>query len=72
MEVVVRSGVDPFSMVTAVGWEILALSCLREGQVWVLENISSQSSDALAQAAQENGGVSVHGGVQEQWRCVTE
>ena len=32
----------------------------------------SQSVEALAQAAQGGGGVTVPGGVQEMWRCCTE
>jgi len=48
-----------------------------DSKVWlapsleVLGNISSQK-DALAQATQGGGGITVPGGVQEMWRCGTE
>ena len=31
-----------------------------------------QSGEALAQAAQGGGGITIRGGVQEPWRCGTE
>ena len=36
---------------------------------WVLRKNTSQSADALAQAAQEGGGVPVPEGAQEKARC---
>ena len=38
----------------------------------MLGNIPSQSGEAVAQAAQGGGGVTVPEGVQEPWRCSTE
>lgn len=41
------------------------------GSVWILGDISSPSVEALAQAAQRGGGVTIPRSVQEMWRCGT-
>ena len=66
-------GVSLFSKVTAVGQEIIALGCARGGSGWILgKNYSQKSGEALAQAAQGGGGVTIPGGVQETCRCGTK
>jgi len=35
-------GVSIFSQVTAIGWEVIALSCVRVGSGWILRKIYSQ------------------------------
>jgi len=45
-------------------------SCTRRGPGWILGTISSpKSGQALAQSAQDDGGVPVSLSVQELWRC---
>ena len=50
----------------------MALSYTRGGSGWILGKILRKKDEALAQAAQGGGGVTVPGGVQEPWRCGTE
>ena len=50
----------------------MTLSCIRGSSGWILGKISSLSDQVLAQAAQEGGGVTVPGGVQETWSCDTK
>ena len=50
----------------------MALSCNRGDSGWILGTISSQSGDAVAQAAQRGGGVTIPGDVQEKGRCHSE
>jgi len=52
--VVVRCG--SASQVTAVGQEVMAVSCNRGGLIWILGILIGKSGDALAQAAQGWGG----------------
>ena len=54
-----------------LGQEVMALNCTRGGSSLILEKISSQKEE-MAQAAQDGGGVSISGGVQETCRCGTE
>ena len=49
-----------------------SLSCSRGGSGWILGNISSQSGNALEQAAQGGDGVTDPGRAQEMWGCGTE
>ena len=65
-------GVSLFSQVNGDRTKGQALSCRRGGSGWILGKISSLSVEALAQAAQGGGGVTIPGGVQEMWRCGTE
>ena len=48
------------------------LNCPKGGSGQISGRISSQSNEALAQAAQGSDGVTVPGGVQEKHRCGTE
>ena len=50
----------------------MASSCVRRGSGWILGKISSQSDEALEQAAWGSGTVTVPGGIQEMCRCGTE
>jgi len=51
----------------------MALSCARGGSGWILAKISSPIElYCSGTAAQGGGGVTVHGGVPEPWRCGTE
>jgi len=51
----------------------MALSCARGGSGWVCGKfLLRKSANALAQAAQGGGGVTVPGGVQAKGRRVTE
>ena len=51
----------------------MASRCARGGSGWILgKNYSQKSGEALAQAAQGGGGVTIPGGVQKLWRCGTE
>ena len=43
----------------------MASSCTRRGSGWILGYLLRKSSEAVAQAAQGGGGVTVPGGVQE-------
>ena len=52
--------------------EGMALSCAGGYSGWILGRNSSQSNNAVAQAAQGGGAVTIPGGVQELWRCGTE
>ena len=56
-----------FSLLTQ---EVMASSCARGGSDWIF--LLRKSGDALAQAAQRGGGVTVPGGIQEKSRCGTE
>ena len=58
---------------TLIGKEAMTLGCSRGDSGWMIGNISSQrSSEAVAQAAQGGGGVTVPGGVPEPCGCGTE
>ena len=57
-------GVNFSSQAKVIGGEVIASSCVRGGSGWILGNIHSQSEEAVAQAAQGGGGVTVPGGVQ--------
>ena len=51
----------------------VALSCAREGSGWILGKILlRKSGEAVVQAAQGGGGVTISGGVQEMCGCGTE
>ena len=53
----------------------MALSCNRGDSGWILGTISSQSGDAVAQAAQRGGvflNITIPGDVQEKGRCHSE
>ena len=60
-----KVGISLFSQVTAIEQEGMASSCIREGSGWILGNISFLSGNALAQAVQGGGGVTVPRAVQE-------
>ena len=50
----------------------MALSCSWRGSGWMLGKTSQKKHQELAQAAQGYDAVTVHGSVQEPWRCGTE
>ena len=51
----------------------MILSCTRGSSGWILGKIIlRKSGNASAQAAQGGGGVTISGGVQEEWRCGTK
>ena len=65
-------GVSLCSQVIGIREDVMALYCPRGGSGWILGFFFPQSSNALAQAAQGGGGVTMHGGVPALWRCGTE
>lgn len=65
-------GVGLFSLVRVIEEEVTALSCTRGGSGWILRKFLQESGEALEQAAQGSGAVTVHGDVQEPSRCGTE
>jgi len=50
----------------------MALSCIRGGSGWMLGEIYSQGGEAVAQAAQGGGAVTLSRGAQEPRGCGTE
>ena len=50
----------------------MALNCTRGSSGWKLGSILRESSEAVAQAAQGGGAVTIPGGVQEPCGCGTE
>jgi len=49
----------------------MASSCIRAGLDWILGKISLLSGQALEQAAQGGGGITIPGDVQKTCRCGT-
>jgi len=49
----------------------MASSCVKGDLDWILGKISLQSGQALEQATQGSGGVTISGGVQKMCRCGT-
>ena len=60
-----------FPQVTEVGQEVMTSSYTRQGSGWIFEKISSQSGEALAQAAQGEGGITIPGSIQDKGRWGT-
>ena len=62
--------IDLFSQLAVIGQ--VASSCTTGGSGLIIGKVSSQSDEALEQAAQGSNGVTLTGGLQERDRCRTE
>jgi len=61
-----------FSHVIVTGQEVMALSCTGGWGIGSKDKFHLRSCEALAEAAQGGGGVTVPESVEELWRCGTE
>jgi len=65
--------VSPFSQLTVIRWEGMALSCMRGGSGWIFRTSYYQKEwRGTVTAAQGGGGVTFLVGIHRMWRCGTQ